>query len=117
MSRHDDQVTLRHMRDYVEEAVNLVGDRSKADLETDRVVFLASLKLVENVGESATRISKAMTEAHPYIPWREIIGTRNRLIHGYDDIDVDILWEIMSADFPALLSKIEALIVDHKGPP
>lgn len=112
MSRHDDQVTLRQMVDYVEEAVNLFRHRSKRDLESDRIVFLASLKLVENVGEAATRISKSMTELHSDIPWREIIGTRNRLIHGYDDIDVDILWEILSADFPALLPKIKALIVD-----
>jgi uncharacterized protein with HEPN domain len=48
--------------------------------------------------------------AHPEIPWREIIGTRNRLIHGYDAVDYDILWEIVTADFPPLARQITTLL-------
>lgn len=102
MARHDDSVTLRQMLDYIEEAVALAKDRTRADIESDRVFFLALLKLVEIVGEAATRISEPMQAAHPGIPWREIIGTRNRLIHGYDAVDYNILWDIVTADFPSL---------------
>ena len=83
MSRHDDAITLRQMLDHTEEAVALAKGRARADIETDRVFFLALLKLVEIVGEAATRISEPMQAAHPESPWREIVGTRNRLIHGY----------------------------------
>jgi uncharacterized protein with HEPN domain len=75
MSRHDDNVTLRQMLDHVEEAVDLAKGRTRAELETDRMFFLALLKLVEIVGEAAARISDFMRAAHPEIPWREIIGT------------------------------------------
>ena len=79
MSRHDDRVTLRQMLDHIEEAAALAQGRTREDLETERVFFLALLKLVEIVGEAATRVSDSMQNAHPEIPWREVIGTRNRL--------------------------------------
>jgi len=110
MSRHDDSITLRQMSDHIEEAVALAGGRTRADLESDRVFFLALLKLVEIVCEAATRVSEPMQAAHSGLPWREIIGTRNRLIHGYDAVDYDILWTIVTADFPPLLRQINALL-------
>lgn len=110
MSRRDDTITLRQMLDHIEEAVALAKDGSRADLESDRVFFLALLKLVEIVGEAATRISDRMQAEHPDIPWREIIGTRNRLIHGYDSVDQDILWDIVTADFPPLARQIKSLL-------
>ena len=110
MSRHDDSVTLRQMLDYIEETVALAKDRTRADIESDRVFFLALLKLVEIVGEAATRISEPMQTAHSEIPWYEIIGTRNRLIHGYDAVDYNILWDIVTADFPPLARQIKAML-------
>ncbi|MFA5205338.1 MAG: HepT-like ribonuclease domain-containing protein [Lentisphaeria bacterium] len=110
MSRHNDGITLQQMRDHVVEAVALAKGRTCADVETDRVFFLALLKLVEIVGEAATRISDPMQAAHPEIPWREIIGTRNRLIHGYDAVDHEILWNIVTADFPPLARRLKALL-------
>ena len=115
MSRHDDIVSLRQMLDHITEAVALARDRTREDLESDRLLFLALLKLVEIVGESATRVSDAAQAAHPEIPWREIIGTRNRLIHGYDAVDYDILWEITTADFQALAAQVEPLLADRDG--
>ncbi len=109
MSRHDDAVSLRQMLDHINEAVALATGRTRMDLESDRVFSLALVKLVEIVGEAATRVSDTIQSAHPEIPWREIIGTRNRLIHGYDAVDYDILWEIVTADFPPLAPRINAL--------
>lgn len=110
MSRREDAVILRQMLDHVEEAISLVDGRVRADLDTDRVFFLALLKLVEIVGEAATRVSDGMRTAHPEVPWREVIGTRNRLVHGYDAVDCDILWEIVAADFPALAGQIKSIL-------
>ena len=98
------------MLDHVEEAVSLVECRVRADLETDRVFFLALLKLVEIVGEAARRISEEVQRVHPEVPWREIIGTRNRLVHGYDAVDSDILWEIVASDFPSLARQIKSIL-------
>ena len=115
MSRRDDNVSLRQMLDHVQEVIALVHDRSKTDLNSDRVFFLAVLKLVEIVGEAAIRVSEAMQNAHLEIPWRQIIGTRHRLIHGYDAVDNDLLWEIVTADFPILADQIRVIILGGKG--
>jgi len=115
MSRHDDSVSLHQMLDHIEEAVVLAKDLTRTCLGTDRVLSLALLKLVEIVCEAATRVSEPVQAAHPEIPWRQIIGTRNRLIHGYDAVDFDILWDIVTADFPPLASQIKALLPGDLG--
>lgn len=112
MSRHDDIITLSQMRDAIEEAVALAKGRTRANLETDRMFFLALLKLVEIVGEAASRVTEATQTAHTAIPWREIIGTRNRLIHGYDAVDYDILWNIVIADLPPLTNQLNRILSD-----
>ena len=84
MSRREDRVALLHMRDHAAEAVENVRGRSRSDLDTDRIFALAMIKLVEIIGEAAGRISQTTRESHPYIPWKQIIGTRHRLVHGYD---------------------------------
>ena len=112
MSRHDDTITLRQMLDYIEEASALAQGRTRTDIESDRMFFLALLKLVEIVGEAATRVTEATQTAHPEIPWQEIIGTRNRLIHGYDAVDYNILWDIVTADFPPLADQLKRILPD-----
>jgi uncharacterized protein with HEPN domain len=110
MSRRDDAVTLCQMLEHMQEAVSLAQGRTVAELETDRVFFLALLKLVEIVGEAASRVSESIQAAHPEIPWREMVGTRNRLVHGYDAVDHEILWEIVAADFPPLVRRLKSLL-------
>jgi uncharacterized protein with HEPN domain len=113
MTRHDDRITLRQMRDHIAEAQSFLRGRRREDLETDRLLFLALLKTVEIVGEAATRVSETVRNGHPEIPWQDIIDTRHRLIHGYDTVDNDILWHIVTADFRdvdvGLRSAIDAL--------
>ena len=113
MTRHDDRITLRQMRDHIAEAESFLRGRSREDLGTDRLFFLALLKTVEIVGEAATRVSESVRKGHPEIPWQDIIDTRHRLIHGYDTVDNDILWYIVTVDFRdvdvGLRSDIDAL--------
>ncbi len=110
MSRRDDDVTLRQMLVHIEETIALATGRTQEDLDSDRVFFLATLKLVEIVGEAASRVSDSFKAAHSEIPWRQIVGTRNRLVHGYDVVDLNILWEIVSVDFPSLALRVRALV-------
>ena len=98
------------MCDHVLEAVALSKGRSRNDLDSDRILFLAMVKLVEIVGEAATRVPDFTQADHPEIPWHEIVGTRNRLIHGYDAVDNDILWNIVTLDFPTLATRLRALL-------
>lgn len=109
MSKHDDSVSLRDMLDYAREAVALIQGRSRSDLDTDRMLNLALVRLAEIVGEAATRVSKTRRKRHPQIPWPQIVGLRNRLIHGYDAVDFDILWQILTTDLPPLIATLEKI--------
>jgi uncharacterized protein with HEPN domain len=91
-------VWLRHMLDHAREAVSMVQGKTRVDLDTDRKLNLALVRLLEIIGEAAGRISKADRDRYSNIPWAEIVGLRNRLIHGYDEVDLDILWEFVTAD-------------------
>jgi len=76
-------------------------------LGRDEKLTFALVRLLEIVGEAAKNISEETRQKHPQIPWREIAGTRNRLIHGYFDVDLDIIWQIMTYDLPSLISELE----------
>ena len=92
MPPHDPQVRLRHMLEYGREAIGLMRDKKRADLDTDRTLGLATLRCLEIVGEAASHIPESLRQQHPQIPWPQIIGTRNRLVHGYELVDYDIIW-------------------------
>jgi len=109
MSRRD-QIPLTQMLDYAREAVALAAGKSRADLDTDRLFELALTRLLEVIGEAANRVPDEMQDANPEIPWMQIIGLRNRLIHGYDSVDFDILWTIVKDDLPDLIQKLEKVL-------
>jgi len=77
---------------------------------TNRLVYDASLRNLELVGEAATHIPSHVREAHPSIPWRMIVATRNRLIHGYLGIDDDTLWSIIRDDLPSLVENLNSVV-------
>lgn len=105
----DDLVRLRHMLDNAMEAVDLIQGKSRADLDTNRVVSLALVRLMEIVGEAANRVTTTTRLQYPNIPWSQIVSLRNRLIHGYDTINLDILWKILSEDLPTLITELDRI--------
>ena len=110
MSRRNSAVRFRHMLDHAREAVAMVQGRSQDDLDSDRQLNLALVRLVEIVGEAASRVPPEERVQHSQIPWPEMMGLRNRLIHGYDMVDFDILWQIITTDLPPLIEALENLI-------
>jgi uncharacterized protein with HEPN domain len=110
MPSHNDDVRLRHMLDYSREAILLAEKRGRPDLDTDRMLQLSLVRLVEIVGEAASRVSESTRQRHSHVPWPQIAGMRNRLIHGYDFVDYDILWQTVTEDLPALVAALEPLI-------
>ena len=92
MSQHEDVVRLRHMLESAQEASTLIHGRRRAELDANHMLELALTRLLEIVGEAANRVSEDMQQRHPEVPWRQIVGLRHRLIHGYDAVDLDILW-------------------------
>ena len=95
MSSHEAVVRMRHMLDHAREAVAFVGGKTRADIDADRLLSLALVRLLEVVGEAANRVPTNEQARHPGIPWPEVVGLRNHLVHGYDQVDFDILWKIV----------------------
>ncbi len=110
MSQRNTMISLRHMMDHALEAVAMAAGRSRADLDQDRQFNLALVRLLEIIGEAASRVPQEEQVRYAEIPWPEIIGLRNRLIHGYDAVDFDILWQIVSNDLPPLIAELEKIL-------
>ena len=106
----DDGIRLRHMQQAAKEAMSFADGRTKDDLKSDRQLALSIVKCVEIIGEAASRITDATRQAHPEIPWTAIVGMRNRLIHGYFDIDLERVWGTVTKNLPRLVESLDPLI-------
>ena len=84
--------------------------KTRVDLDKDRQLNLALVRLLEIIGEAATRIPKEDQARYKDITWPEIVSLRNRLIHGYDTVDFDILWQIMNQDLPGLIKALRKAV-------
>jgi uncharacterized protein with HEPN domain len=111
MTKRSTDIRLRHMLDHAREAVSLAEGKTRQTLDDDRLLELALVRLLEIVGEAASRVPKEECAKYPEIPWPEIVGLRNRLIHGYDAVDLDILWQIIVHDLPPLITTLETIVV------
>lgn len=105
----DDNIRIRHMIEAGELAVTFVEGRHSRDLSTDPMLRLALLHAVQIVGEAASRLSETCKADLPDIPWAVIVGMRHRLVHGYMDIDDEILWTTATDRMPDLLDQLRAI--------
>jgi uncharacterized protein with HEPN domain len=89
--RADDRVRILHMIDAAESLEQFIAGRERTDLATDRMLLFAIIRAIELIGEAASRVTNETKDGIPDIPWIAIVGMRNRLIHGYFDIDADVV--------------------------
>ena len=106
----DDLIRLRHMLDAAREVMFFAQNKTRRSLDTDRKLVLALVKSIEIVGEAAANVTNKCHEDLPQIPWPNIIGMRNRLIHAYFDINLDILWKTVIEDLPPLIADLEKIV-------
>ena len=109
MQPHDD-IRLRHMLDSAEEALEFAAGKSRKDFDDDRKLLLAIIKSIEIIGEAASQISESRKAENDNIPWKDIIGMRNRLSHGYFDVNLDIVWRTVKTDLPDLINALKEII-------
>ena len=95
------------MLDCAREAVAATRGRIRQDLSHDAVLAAALERFIEVIGEAAGKVSEATRDELAGLPWREIIGMRNRLVHGYASVDRDVVWAVATADLPALVGALE----------
>ena len=104
-----DDATLLDILRAARLALEFRGRLEKAAFLTDLKTQAAVLHELLVLGEAAKRLSAAFREEHPDVPWKAIAGMRDRLLHGYDDEDLDLVWKTVDEDLPGLVKRLEAL--------
>jgi uncharacterized protein with HEPN domain len=102
---------LEDMLAYAREAIEIHGGKTVPELESDRKTQLAVIRCLEILGEAANRVPVSFQSGQPGIPWKEIISTRHRLVHGYDSIALEIVQAIVTRELPGLIPKLESLLL------
>jgi len=106
----EDRVRLQHMLDAALEIRQYVQSSTREDLDDDRKLVHSLVRLFEIIGEAATQVSDELRDNTPRIPWLVIIGMRNRLIHAYFSINLEVVWSTSTEDVPSLIRELEKLL-------
>jgi uncharacterized protein with HEPN domain len=103
------------MLDAGREALGFAANRDRRDLDTDRMLVLALVKSIEIIGEAGARVSEEGRDATPDVPWPEIVGMRNRLVHAYFEVNLDVVWETVRKDLPSLVTALQRALSEHEA--
>jgi len=110
-----DAVRVRHILDAARQATRLAAGRSRVDLDTDVTLNLSLVRLLEIIGEAAQGVTPTCREAYPDVPWHKMAGMRNRLIHAYFDVNLDVVWQTVTQDLPPLIERLQDIVRRFEG--
>jgi uncharacterized protein with HEPN domain len=108
--RGDDLIRMRHMLDAAKEALSFAQNKTRGDLDSERMLVLSIVKSIEIIGEAASKVTQETRETVTELPWANIIAMRNRLIHVYFDIDLDRVWDTITDDLPPVIAALEKIV-------
>jgi uncharacterized protein with HEPN domain len=111
-----DHTYLGHMLAAIERISRYVGRKSRATFLRNALLQDAVIRNIEIVGEAAGRVSTETTTRTPEVPWREIVGMRHRLIHGYLEVNLNTVWQVVARDLPALERTLRTLVEPPRPP-
>jgi len=109
MSVHDNKTRIAHIKEAAQKIIVYTQGKTQKDFEQDEILQLATIRLIEIIGEAAARLTTEFREHHPDMPWQAIIGMRNRLVHAYFAIDYDIVWVTVTKAIPELLKQVNTI--------
>ena len=109
----EDEDYLADMRSYAGEALSFVEGLDFSEFTRSNLHQYAVFKAVETIGEAASQVSDSTRQTGQSIPWTDIIGMRNHLVHAYFAIDLDIVWQTVRDDLPALIAQVEQLLPEQ----
>ncbi len=104
-----DKEYLLDILEAAKPAIEYVGNKPREEFFGDLQCQDAVIRRLEIIGEAARRISEETRAAHPDLPWSDMVGMRNIMIHEYDDIDMAIVWETVRNDLPSLIDSLEKI--------
>ena len=108
MSR-DDLIYIGHMLDTCHKALSRIEGKTRAQFDSNEDLQIVLTHLIQVLGEAARQVSPAFQQAHQDIPWSKIIGMRNKVVHDYMSIDLDVVWGVSTLELKPLLQKLETL--------
>ncbi len=107
-----DYVRFQHMLDASQAAASHLLDKNREDLDHNRLLLNGVVRELEILGEAASRISSTVREQFPSLPWKEMIGLRNRLIHAYFDVNNQAIWLVVKESLPPLILQLKQILQD-----
>lgn len=110
MTDRDETVYLRHMLDAIDRIAEYVADLEEEAFLDDRILQDAVVRQLEILGEAAGRVSKATCETSPSIPWAKITGMRHRLIHDYFEVDLALVWDVVTKELDELRPNVAKML-------
>ncbi len=108
--QRSDRIRIQHMLDAAREALSFTADKARTDLDTNRMLALSLVKSIEIIGEAASKVSIKSRAEITIIPRSDIVAMRNRLIHAYFEINLDILWQTVTYELPSLVAELERVL-------
>ena len=109
MTDKNDLNFIEHILDSIDAIEKFSNNIEKETLISNRLKRSAIIREIEIVGEAVKYISKELKDKHNYIQWKEIVGTRDKMIHHYFGVDIDIVWGILKSDLPILKKQIQKI--------
>ena len=106
----DDLIYIGHMLDTCRKAISRTEGRTREQFDSDEDIQIILTHLIQVLGEAARQVSPVFQQAHPDIPWSKIIGMRNKVVHNYMSIDLDVVWGVAIVELKPLLVKLEKLV-------
>ena len=110
MSRRDDKTLLHDMIEAARSAVSEIEGSTVAALSADHIRALGLTKCLEITGEAAGQLSGELRQRHPEVPWGQLVGMRNRLVHAYFEIDYEQVWKALTEDLPPLIEQLQRIL-------
>ncbi len=110
MTRHEDVPYLKHILDAINDIEHSIKNLSRTEFKDNKDVKDATVRRIEIIGEAVKNISLELKKKYPHIEWKKIAGSRDVMIHAYFNVDLDIVWDIVKKDVPALQKQIKHIL-------
>jgi uncharacterized protein with HEPN domain len=109
MNRQD-EIRLRDMRDEARQTLDFMEGNTRQSLDDNKMLAYAVIRTLEIIGEAASKVSAETRAVYPQMKWRSIVGMRNRIIHDYSNVDLDIVWETITIQIPELIAELDRIL-------